>query len=247
MRLALELGREDSWSVAARWLPAQLAGQRKQMQVTIRGVTVTIRTGTTDLEVVLASLRGEFDELIAAVPSLRHGLIVDAGGYIGTAAIVFARAYPDATVLTLEPSGENFALLTKNVAPFANIKPIKTAISSTKETIDLRDRGTGHWGLTIVETPEDNTASVIEKVDCLTVQDLLEQYGHGGIDIFKIDIEGGEYKLLSAQTDWIGNTGAICIELHDRIVHGCSQLYERSIAGRVNSKLDGEKYISLSA
>ena len=56
------------------------------------------------------------------MPGLKHGLIIDAGGYLGTAAIAFSEAYPDATVVTIEPSPENFALLVQNTAAYPNIR-----------------------------------------------------------------------------------------------------------------------------
>ncbi|GEM_PF-1220298 len=235
---------EDGALAAWRYLWAGFTGQ-EMVQVTIRGVQVHIRPLTTDIDVVLDSLGGEFDELIDKVPAARHGLIVDAGGYIGTAAIVFARAFPDATVVTLEPSAENFALLQKNVAPYANIKPLNAALSSESGTMQFFDRGTGHWGLTLVGDAQDNATRAVGETEVVTVTDILQRFGKDGIDIIKIDIEGGEHALFSANIEWVEKTEAICIELHDRIVPGCTEAYERVAAGRQNSKLEGEKFFSI--
>jgi FkbM family methyltransferase len=220
----------------------------KSVRIPIRpgGRNVDIRTRSPDLEVALSCFEGEFQPLIEAMPGLKGALIVDAGGYIGTAAIVFAEAYPEATIVTLEPSSENFEILKRNVARYPNIKPVKKALSTAPATLTLNNRGTGQWGFTLVEKPADREASRIEEVECTTVDELMATYGADRISILKMDIEGGEHALLKGDTSWVGKADAICIELHDRIVPGCSELYGRAVAGRRNTKLEGEKYLSLA-
>lgn len=230
-----------------RWLIASLIGRRSIVPVRIRGERLLVRASTPDLQVALSCLRGEFSDLISAMPRLDHGLIIDAGGYIGTAAIVFARAYPDAQIITVEPSRENFALLAWNTRHYPNIRALGKALAPYHGVAELKDRGTGDWGLTIVSEPQDHKAKGVEDVECITIDEIVREYGQDGIDIFKIDIEGGEHALLSRNTGWVEHTRAICIELHDRIVRGCSETYAQATHGRTNSKLDGEKYLSLAA
>jgi hypothetical protein len=64
----------------------------------------------------------------------------------------------------------------------------------------------------------------------------MRERGADGIGILKLDIEGGEHALLSRNRTWIGRTDAICIELHDGITEG-----------RINSKMKGEKYLSIAS
>jgi len=111
LSLARRLARTGRNRDGVFWLLFTVVGQQIRLQVKLCRHKIVIRTGSPDLPVALSCLQGEFDELLNAVPTLRHPFIVDAGGYIGTAAIVFAEAYPDATVVSLEPSAENFALL----------------------------------------------------------------------------------------------------------------------------------------
>jgi FkbM family methyltransferase len=230
------------------WLLFTSLGQQIRLRVKPQGREIVIRTGSPDLDVALSCFQGSFDELLNAVPTLRHPLVIDAGGYIGTAAIVFAEAYPDATIVSLEPSTENFALLQRNVARYRNIVPVNKALAPESGTLTLRDRGTGQWGMTIVSKPADNPASrTIEDVECTTIDQLMRERGADGIGILKLDIEGGEHALLSRNATWIGRTDAICIELHDRIVAGCSGVYRVATAGRINSKMKGEKYLSIAS
>jgi len=230
------------------WLLFTSVGQQIRLRVKPCRHEIVIRTGSPDIKVALSCFQGEFDELLNAVPKLRHPLIVDAGGYIGTAAIVFAEAYPDATVVSLEPSTENFALLKRNVAHYKNIIPVNKALAPQPGKLTLKDRGTGQWGFTVVPKPDDNAASAAtEEVECTTLDQLMGEFGADGIGILKLDIEGGEHALLSRNTNWIERTDAICIELHDRIVAGCSDLYREATAGRHNLKMEGEKHLSIAS
>ena len=218
---------------------------RVPVAVKICGVRVIVRTATPDLQVALSCLGGEFDQLYGAIPQLRHRLVIDAGGYIGTAAIAFARRYPNATIVTLEPNAANYKVLLKNTASWPSIVAKRAALTPEAGSAILHDRGTGNWGFTLIEKAADRPTSPIERVQCITVDQLLKEIGFDGIDIFKIDIEGGEHALLSGNNGWINKTTGICIELHDRIRPGCSEVWRAATVGRTNFALDGEKHLSV--
>jgi FkbM family methyltransferase len=222
-----------------------LLNLRVPMTVKIYGVRVIIRAATPDLQVALSCLGGEFDQLCATIPTLRHRLVIDAGGYIGTAAIAFARRYPTATIVTLEPNTANYEVLIKNTASWPNIVAKRAALTPEAGSAILNDRGTGNWGFTLIQKAADCATSPIERVPCITVDQLLKEIGVDGIDIFKIDIEGGEHAPLSSNNGWIGKTTGICIELHDQIRPGCSEVWRAATAGRTNFALGGEKHVSL--
>lgn len=250
LRRATELGAklagEGHPLAAAKWTVLSAAGVEKRLPISVGKVPVTIRTNSSDLDVVMVSLRGELDDVFEAVPTLENDFIIDAGGYIGTAAISFARAYPNATIVTLEPSKDNFALLCQNVKGYPNIRPVNAALANAPGTLTLHNRGTGQSGFTIVAQPDDRPDSVVlHVVDCVTVPDLMAQFGKRGVDILKLDIEGGEFALLSEKPDWISKVGALCIELHERIVSGCTAAFESAAEGRDNKQLAGEKFLSL--
>ena len=112
-----------------RWLGLTAVRKERRMCVQSKQHNVYIRTSSPDLRVALSCFGGEFDELVSAVPELENPLIVDGGGYIGTAAIMLAAAYPYATVVSVEPSKENYELLEENVAPYENIVPLNKSLS----------------------------------------------------------------------------------------------------------------------
>jgi len=216
--------------------------QKTPIRVRIESSVLLIRAGTHDLEVALSCLRdGEFDAAIRASGS-RHGLIIDAGGYIGTAAIAFARAFPDSTVVTLEPSSANYEVLTHNVKPYSNIVPINKALSGRDGRLELLGRGTGEWGLTTVRNPSDcENPVVVDNIECVSVQTLLSNVGHEGVDILKLDIEGGEKALLEDSGRWILGVDLIIAELHERIAIGCTRTFYHATESMRDVDCGGEK------
>ena len=58
----------------------------------------------------------------------------------------------------------------------------------------------------------------------------MERYNLQHIDLMKIDIEGGEKALFSGDDlEWVRFVKTYIIELHDSIVHGCSNAFYKSL------------------
>ncbi|MGH1479114.1 MAG: hypothetical protein ACRBM6_10415 [Geminicoccales bacterium] len=70
---------------------------------------MTTRSATPDPSGALASFKTEFDVLAEGHPHDGDGLMIDAGGYIGTKAIALTKVYLACTMITIEPSSKNFA------------------------------------------------------------------------------------------------------------------------------------------
>ena len=222
-------------------------GKKKLVCLKLYGDNVTLRTSTTDFTVALSCLGGEFNTLSTCFPKNSEGLIIDAGGYIGTAAIALSKMYPNATIVTIEPSSDNFEILIKNINGHKNIYALNAALmpNTIVGGVDLMNRGTGNWGFTVIEKPQDRAASFIEKVDSISIEVLLERFNYKKIMIFKMDIEGGEYAMFGRKDDWLNKTDVLMIELHERIVPGCERAFYEANAGRYIYKESGEKYVSV--
>ena len=224
---------------------SSLTYRRYPIVVSIGSERFTIRPSTPDLSVLIESTAGEFNEAIKAAAPLKYGLIIDAGGYIGTAAIAFAKAFPQARIVTLEPSRANFEILRRNVLGYPNIIALNKALGSTEGSISLVSRGTGEWGFSIVQAPNDCALpKTLHEVEVTTVPAILEELQSDGVDVLKLDIEGGEYELLKDRPGWLGRTRILLAELHDRIVPGCESLFKAVTADRASS-VSGEKVLSV--
>ena len=215
-------------------------------QLSFRGIKLWVRPGSPDLKVVRSCLLGEFDQVFPHVPR-EDGFIVDVGGYIGLVSILLAREFPKAKIVCLEPSSENFSLAQRNCAPYPNIDVIRAALLPTSTAVELKDRGTGQWGFTVVERSEDCAISkTIEEVQGITIPEILSEYGKTSIDLLKLDIEGGEYALLKDRPAWVEKIAVVVAEIHDRICPGASKAFEEAMAGRHEIMIEGEKRMSVS-
>lgn len=222
-----------------RFLVNTMLSRKTSIRVNLEGSELTIRSKTPDLKVALSCLRdGEFAPAISACRE-KHKLIVDAGGYIGTAAIAFARAFPNSRVVTLEPNASNFAVLSENVRAYKNIVPLRKALSNYDGEIELFSRPSGEWGFTTIRQPD--STSTRDVMDCISIPTLLKELGHEGIDILKLDIEGGEKPLLENNPDWVKRVELVIAELHDYITAGCSNAFYAATGAMQQVYCSGEK------
>ena len=220
---------------------------KRPISVTIRSNRIFIRPNTPDLTVARECFSGEFEAAIKASRPLRFNFVIDAGGYIGTAAIEFAKAFPDARIVTLEPSRNNFEVLRKNVRKFPNIVALNQALGVSKGIISLQARHTGEWGYTTVRHPADSEASVfLHNVEVTTIPTLLREFNSDGIDLLKLDIEGAEFELFSEPPAWLARTRVMIAELHNRIMPGCVDVFNQATKGRKQFYTSREKVLSVA-
>jgi len=215
-----------------------------QYRLKYNGFEIWVRRSATDLRCALYTFDGEFDIFQHLNTGLPPGIILDAGGYIGTAALALSKLFPDRKIVCIEPSPDNFSILEENVQNLPNIKLIHAALTSEeRETIKLHDRQTGEWGLTIVASPDnDEKARTVAEVPTITLAQIIEQFGP--IALAKIDIEGAEKSLMQHASE-LAAVQVISIELHERIVRGCEKAFYEFSRNRLVLKDTGEKYISI--
>jgi FkbM family methyltransferase len=139
-------------------------------------------------------------------------LIIDAGANIGASTIYFAGQCPDALVIALEPESENFQLLVKNTKGL-NVVPLQCALAGSPMKARIIDPGEGFWGFRVEPVNEQFSGKA---VDCVTVNDLYKRYQSEFFAfIVKMDIEGAEKEVFSANGEWVTSTPLVIIEVHD--------------------------------
>ena len=139
-------------------------------------------------------------------------MIIDAGGNIGLAAFWFAMAFPQAYIVSVEPDAANFAILCRNIAVFGDrIVPVHGAVTETARSVHIINPEAGSSGFQI--GPAD--ASGEGALQGFTVDALSRKIERGQLFIVKIDIEGSQRALFSANTDWIDEAQLIAIEIDD--------------------------------
>jgi FkbM family methyltransferase len=198
--------------------------------------------------VAYANLTGEFDSLGNWLPYDFSGLIIDAGGNIGTSALALADLYPKATIAVIEPSATNFRILQANVASIDRIKPIQKALAERSgEMIELIDPGLGNWGFSTANRPiEGSTVSCIEKVQSTSIPEIREMFPDLPLGLCKLDIEGAEKALFENAPEQFRDIPVICAELHDFFLPGCRAAFHAIAPDRIVTQLGVEKFVSVA-
>lgn len=230
---------------AKSYISFHTSAPNARVMLNVAGQNVATRARSSDLKVVLDSLTREYAFLNDLLPVDFSGLVVDAGGYIGTSAIAFASRFPSATIVTIEPSTANIALLRQNVAGFRNIHVRHAALGpSAQGTITLRDRSTGNWGFTTIENAVDRRdTGFIEEVPLTSLEQIQSEFDQP-IAFLKLDIEGAEKRIFDENDDILQKIPLVFAELHDRISPGCDASFRRFSHARWILRLSGEKYLS---
>lgn len=118
--------------------------------------------------------------------------VVDAGAHVGIFSLV-ASAFAK-EVISIEPHPVNFKLLQLNLGinNAQNIILINKALWSESKTLTLYEGG--HTGAHTVLNPQ-NTSNKKFNVSSMSLGDITAEFGE--IGLLKMDIEGGEFEVLS--------------------------------------------------
>lgn len=143
--------------------------------------------------------------------------IIDAGANVGYTSLYFLSAFPQASLVAIEPDADNFKMLEKNLhcspSPSAT-QAIRAALLSRSGVSVSIDRQAGDkkdWSFSVAP------ALTATGVSSIAVGDLLVRTGWEQIDILKIDIEGSEADVFAEQADlsYLQRTRLVLVEIHD--------------------------------
>jgi FkbM family methyltransferase len=186
-----------------------------------RPTTLTLRPFAGDLFVLYEVLAfNSYHIAPSLLPADNVRVIVDCGANIGITSLFLAARYPRATILSVEPHPENFALLKTNAAHVRRILPIRACVTGTPQSVVALTTDQAAWGNRIA-TNERGVS-----VPAITIEQLCEQHGVEKIDLLKLDIEGAEEQVLEHGT-FLARTEHIIVELHG---HYGFQRFQRDIA-----------------
>ena len=171
-------------------------------------------------------------------------LVIDGGANLGASTVFFASKIPEARIVAVEPAPQNFELLQKNTAGL-NVDLRQAALGATPGRAEIVDPGQGHWSYRVAEAVGDSGS-----VPVVTLDDIYRAYRTGHFPfLVKLDIEGGEKELFSANTEWMRSTPVIIIEPHDWMLPKTETVrpfLERILLDRRDILVQGENIVAIA-
>lgn len=145
------------------------------------------------------------------------GLIIDAGANVGYSSIYFLTKFRRCRVIAVEPDADNFAVLKRNLAAYADrVVAHHTGLWSHATQLLLEPapyRDGRAWTRQVREVASGEAGSMW----AISIGDIISAAGVDHVSLLKMDIEGAEAVVFAegAYNDWLGVVDAIAIELHD--------------------------------
>lgn len=145
--------------------------------------------------------------------------IIDGGANIGCASVYFSIRFPNAEILAIEPEVNNFKLLEKNTHSYENIQCVQAGIWNKNEELSITNPEAG-----AAEYMFANNSTSDYIIKGMTISSLLALKNWNDVDIVKLDIEGAEKEVFSADDiSWLKKVKLLIIELHDRYKGDCTK------------------------
>jgi len=146
-------------------------------------------------------------------------VIVDLGANIGLASVWLARRYGGERVIAVEPMPPNAALARKNLESNKIRSIVVEAAIGPCAGLASFDEGPGATNGRVIGRVVSQTAGAGTVVPMVTMDAINEQLPDGeGVDLVKIDIEGGEADLFSSNTTWLGRVRSVVAEFHHALI-----------------------------
>jgi FkbM family methyltransferase len=199
------------------WQVAQQSDECEMLQK--EGKRIKLRVNSTDFDVFKQVLVNQ-DYKVATDYFTDNGLtcstIIDAGANVGFTTLYLKTAFPDASVVCIEPDQHNFSVLTTNIDlnKLSNVARLSQAVHHTgglSMTISSAFRGGGEWARQAILSQADTNLKSI------TIHQILDSNCWAFVDLLKIDIEGAEQLLFESRetASFLDRTRVLVIEIHD--------------------------------
>ena len=214
----------DAW---CRWDRGEHSPTGEPVELPIHGTPyrVLVRPGTCDVilfyDIFLQNQYGR-----ATIPNVVN--VIDCGANIGLASAYFLSRYPACRVVAIEPDPVNHEICLKNLAQFGGrVTVLRMGLWGSCHKLTVASTNVGTWASTVLPAVGAEDANAIEGIDMPSV---LNRFAMKTVDILKIDIEGAEKAVFTAEDlSWIDRVRCFQIEPEDEV---CRQAFLDAIGDR---------------
>ena len=186
---------------------------------------VTRATGHSIAHIFVQIFKNREHMLASGFSARDDQIIVDIGANEGYYAMNIARHNPHAKIFSFEPNPIAYDLLRKNIESngLANVHTAQFAVwdSTGKAFLNILPEVTSIGAMTIEDSSylaraEKRVLKV--PVDTITLSDIIDRYELPRIDLLKIDVEGGELRILRDSLASLEIVDRIVIEYHSQAI-----------------------------
>jgi FkbM family methyltransferase len=158
---------------------------------------------------------------------LSVGTVLDLGANIGLSSAWFLSNYPTSTIFAVEADADNCAMCRQNLAAYGErARVFHGAAWSSRGPLNFH-RGGYNSTNQVHEIGSGSTGDL--QVQGWDVASLIEMSGFPEIDLLKMDVEGAEEAIFSADvSSWLPRVRNMCIEVHGG---GCRDAFLGALAG----------------
>jgi len=145
---------------------------------------------------------------------------IDIGAHIGAFTIYAGTQLNDIKGFAFEPDKQNFKMLSENMALNnlqGRVTPLNKAVAgkSGEMTLFKSVTDTGQHTFFAERLKDEQVKNVEEKVPCVTLKEIFDEYHIERCDLMKLDCEGMEYDILyNTPVEYLKRVKAFSIEHH---------------------------------
>lgn len=138
--------------------------------------------------------------------------IVDIGANVGSASVMFAARYPQATIHACEPGPQPRAVLERNVASLGRVRVHPVGLHDHDGTVRLYRSRWDPMSASIGSSAENQ--DTFDDIRLRNAATWMEEQVIRPVDVLKIDTEGCELPILRCLADFATQAKLIYLEYH---------------------------------
>ncbi len=171
------------------------------------------------LDTFLELFKDRAHQQLPGFPSKNDRIIIDLGGNEGYFTLAALEKAPKAKIIAVEANPVAFKILKKNMqANKLKVKLVNSVVSEVKGRVNFEIvKGvTAIGGLRVQGKRSWLAQEYVKKVklNSTTLEEICKRFKIKKIDLLKIDIEGGEFRVLKSSKKLLKNIKKIVVEVH---------------------------------